>query len=263
MPTAKTRGDREEPFARGAAVVAGGSGGLGRAVCEAFARQGSAVALLYRSNAAAADDIVAGLQAQGVAAQAWQVDLRDAGAVHRVIAQVAEHFGALHSGVYAAGPAITIDYLSRLSPEQFSDALQGDVLACFNFIQAMLPPLRKGGGALIGITTEQLERVELRGALSSVPKAAVDKLFEVVAKEEARNGIRACCVRAGWVETGLGADALANKLGPQIHQAMLASIPLRRFGAPHEIADVVTFLASARASYVTGVSIPVNGGRHL
>lgn len=252
-----------EDVLKGCAVVAGGSGGLGSAVCEAFARDGVAVALTYRSQESKARALVAALRRLGVDAEAWQLELEDAAATAAAVAAMTQRFGAIRSAVYAAGPAISIDYLSRIPSAEFARVLGADAVSCFNFIQAVLPGLRQTGGSLIGITTEQLERIELRGALSSVPKAAVDKLFEVVAKEEARHGVRALTVRAGWVDAGLGAQALEQKLPPEAVKAMIGSIPLRRFGQPREIGDVVAFLASPRAGYITGVSIPVNGGRHL
>jgi NAD(P)-dependent dehydrogenase (short-subunit alcohol dehydrogenase family) len=246
------------------AVVAGGSGGLGAAICESLARHGHrAVAVLYHRQADAAAAVVSRLHALGARAQAWQVDLTAPDGLATTLADIRSQLGRPATGVYAAGPSITVDHLARIPAPEFMRVLNADVIGCLNFIQALLPHLRDGGGALVGITTEQLERIELRGALSSVPKAAVDKLFEVVAKEEARHGIRACTVRAGWVDTGLGADALAHKLPAQAVQALIGSIPLRRFGQAREIGDVVAFLASPLASYVTGVAIPVNGGRHL
>lgn len=247
----------------GCAVVAGGSGGLGSAICEAFARSGCSVAVLYRARTDAAAAVVERLAGLGVAAQAWQVELEDAAATTATMAAITQRFDGIHSAVYAAGPSIHIDYLARIPAAEFARVLSADAMACFHFIQAVLPALRLHGGALIGITTEQLERIELRGALSAVPKAAVDKLFEFVAKEEARHGVRAATVRAGWVDTGLGSKALESILPPEAVKAMIGSIPLRRFGLPHEVGEVVTFLASARASYITGVAIPVNGGRHL
>jgi len=255
--------EMQSDFPAGAAIVAGGSGGLGRAASEAFARLGCAVAILYRSRHEAAADVVKLLHSKGVEAEAWPVDLVDAAAARKAVEAAAARFGHLHTAIYAAGPTITIDYLSRIAPEEFARVLTADATACFNFIGAVLPSLRASGGALIGITTDQLERVELRGALSSVPKAAVDKMFEVVAKEEARHGVRAATVRAGWIDAGLGADALARKLPPDALKKLIDGIPLHRLGRPHEIGETVAFLASRRGGYVTGVSLAVNGGRHL
>jgi NAD(P)-dependent dehydrogenase (short-subunit alcohol dehydrogenase family) len=263
MPNVMNDAEASSDNQRHVAVVAGGSGALGRSVCESLAMDGWSVAVLCHRRVAAAEEVLANLRRLGCTCAAWQLDLEDPAACRRVFQAIAQQQGRIGAAVYAAGPTITIEYLSRIAPSEFIRVMTADVTACFNFIQAALPQMRDGGGALIGITTEQLERIELRGALSSVPKAAVDKLFEVVAKEEARHGIRAATVRAGWVDAGLGADALAEKLPPDALKAMIDSIPLRRFGLPHEIADVISFLVSPRAGYITGVSIPVNGGRHL
>jgi NAD(P)-dependent dehydrogenase (short-subunit alcohol dehydrogenase family) len=251
-------------FPQGAAVVAGGSGGIGRGISEKLAEQGSGVAVLYRRNAEKAQATVSALQNIGVEAAAWPVDLQDAAAAKAVLDEVAARFGRIHTGVYAAGPDTTVNHFSRITAEQFMHVLNGDVLACFNFINATLPHVRNGGGgAMIGLTTMQLDRLELRGSMSSVPKAAVDRMFLVIAKEEARFNIRAATVRSGWVDAGLGNEMLESKLTPEIKQALIKDIPLKRMGEPGEIGEAVAFLASSRASYITGVALTVDGGQHL
>jgi len=111
----------------------------------------------------------------------------------------------------------------------------------------------------VAVTTDQLSGIEKKGVLSSAPKAAVDMLFEAIAKEEARHHIRAATVRPGWVD---GGRARLDR-PPEVLEVLTAGIPMRRFGDPREIGEAVAFLASRRASYITGVSLPVNGGRHL
>ncbi len=251
-------------FPAGAAVIAGGSGGIGRGISETFAQQGSDVAVLYRRNEAAANATVDALRNHGVAAAAWAVDLQDEAGVKQTLAGILEKFGRIHTGVYAAGPSTVVNHFSRITAPQLLDVLNGDVLACFNFIQATLPHVRAGGGgAMIGLTTMQLDRLELRGSMSSVPKAAVDKMFEVIAKEEARFGIRAATVRAGWVDVGLGSEMIETKLTPEIKKMMIDAIPMKRMGEPAEIGEAVAFLASSRASFITGVALTVDGGQHL
>jgi NAD(P)-dependent dehydrogenase (short-subunit alcohol dehydrogenase family) len=250
-------------FPEGAALVAGGSGGIGRGISEKLAEQGSSVAILYRANAKAAAATVEAVKALGVDAEAWAVDLQDLEAVKGVAEAAAARFGRIHSGVYAAGPSTTVNPLGKITQEQFQHVLNGDVMACFNFIQATLPHLRDGGGAMIGLTTMQLDRLELRGSMSSLPKAVVDKMIQVIALEEARYGVRAATVRSGWVDAGLSTDMLENKLTPEIKAALIKSIPMRRMALPSEIGEAVAFLASSRASYITGVSLTVDGGQHL
>jgi 3-oxoacyl-[acyl-carrier protein] reductase len=258
-----TQTEDQRQFPEGAAVVAGGSGGLGSAACEAFARQGSGVAVLYHSRDEAAFAVVEKLRGFGVEAEAWKLDLREAQQCASTLANVAERFGRIHPAVYAAGPAITINYLSRIPPDEFNRILIADVQACFNFVHAALPHVRAKGGAMIGLTTDQLDRVELRGAMSSVPKAAVDKMFQVIAKEEARFGVRAATLRAGWVDVGLGTEALSSKMSEEAKKALLSSIPLGRMGQAYEIGEAIAFLASRRGGYITGVSLTANGGHHL
>ncbi|MGE0233559.1 MAG: SDR family NAD(P)-dependent oxidoreductase [Flavobacteriaceae bacterium] len=250
-------------FPEGVAVVAGGSGGIGAGICEVLSEQGSAVAVLYRQAEMKALALVEALWAEGGVAEAYRIDLTDAAATADLMESIGERFGRIHTGVYAAGPVVVVEYAANLAPSEFAAHLTGDAGACFNFIRALVPHMRdKGGGALVAVTTDQLHAPEPKGVLSSAPKAAVEKLFEALAREEARHNIRAATVRPGWVDAGVGADILAGK-SPEVLRSLTAAIPLRRFGEAREIGEAVAFLASRRASYITGVALPVNGGRHL
>ena len=250
-------------FPEGVAVVAGGSGGIGAGICEVLAERGSAVAVLYHKAEARALALVEALWAAGSVAEAYQLDLTNAGATADLMAEIATRFGRIHTGVYAAGPTVAVEYAAKLAPGDFAAHLSGDAGACFNLVHALLPHMReKGGGALVAVTTDQLHAPELKGVLSSAAKAAVEKLFEALAKEEARYNIRTFTVRPGWIDAGGGASILAAKK-PEVLEKLIAAIPMRRVGEPREIGEAVAFLASSRASYITGISLSVNGGRHL
>lgn len=250
-------------FPEGVAVVAGGSGGIGAGVCEVLAERGAAIAVLYHKAEARALALVEALWALGSVAEAYRLDLTDPEATAGLMDEIAERFGRIHTGVYAAGPTVAVEYAAKLAPSEFAAHLTGDAGACFNLVHALLPHMReKGGGALVAVTTDQLHAPELKGVLSSAAKAAVEKLFEALAKEEARYGIRTSTVRPGWIDAGGGGRILAGK-NPEVLQQLIAAIPMRRVGEPRDIGEAVAFLASSRAAYITGVSLSVNGGRHL
>lgn len=250
-------------FGSGVALVAGGTGGLGRAVCKALAAHGSPVAFTYHSSQTAARELADELAAAGTDARHWALDLRDHAATEACVAGIRAAFGRIHSVVYAAGPKITIDYFSRLDPQIVSRVIQQDVLGFFNLAHASLPILKQGGGSITAITTTQGGNVEVRGSLSAAPKAAIESMIRTIAKEEAAHGVRANALRAGWVDIGLGADLLSTQLSPKAREAIHAAIPMRRFGTPGEIGEAVAFLASDRASFITGVALAADGGQHL
>lgn len=252
-------------FSEGVALVVGGTGGLGRAVCEVLAKRGSSVTFTYHRNEAAALDLARSLSDNGAECRCWPLDLSDFSLTESRLNEIKAAYGRIHSVIYAAGPKIVVDYVSRHDPQTAARIIQQDVIGFFHLARATLPLFKAqgGGGSLTAITTTQGGNVEIRGALSAAPKAAIESLTRTIAKEEARNRIRANCVRAGWADIGLGGELLAGPLSEKAQQAILSAIPMHRFGTPQEIAEAVVFLASNRASFITGISIAADGGQHL
>ncbi len=252
------------PFDAGAALVVGGSGGLGQAICRAFAEAGCPVALTWHRRREAAEQLVRELTEAGGQAWHWSLDLTDYAQVEARLGEIHAAVGRIHSVVYAAGPKIIIDYLGRLAPADVATVVTDDVLGFFHLSRAALPLLKQqGGGSVTALTTTQASHVEPRGVLSAAPKAAIETMIRAMAREEAAHGIRANAVRAGWANVGLGADALAERLSDKARQMILSTIPMGRFGDPMEIAEAVVFLASRRASFITGTALAADGGQHL
>lgn len=251
-------------FADGIAIVAGGSGGIGAQICLSLARAGANVLLTYHSRQAEAERVVGEIRAMGREADAIRLDLGDAEAVMAAVGQARQRFGKLHSLVYAAGPALHMQFISELQPAEWARIINTDVCGCFNFVQAGLPYLKAdGGGAYVAVITCAVERVPARDICSAAPKAAIEMLMRGLAKEEGRNGIRANCVGPGWVDAGLGQSVINNELSSEQVEQIRRSIPLRRIGRPEEIAEAVTFLLSSKASYISGQSLAVDGGMQL
>lgn len=193
-------------FANGAALVIGGSGGIGASICRVLASSGSDVALSYKSRRAAADEVVA--EIMGLGRNAF-------------------------------------------------------VNGCFNLISAVLPHLReRRRGSIVALVTGAVDRSPPRDILSAAPKAAIQMFIRGVAREEGRSGIRANCVGPGFIEAGLGLATIHDETQDYVAK-MTRAIPLRRAGTPEDVADVVEFLLSDKARYVTGVTIPVAGGLQL
>lgn len=252
----------ESNFEKGVAIVAGGSGGIGSAICVALAREGSDVLLTYNANREAAEKVADQIRALGRKAEIAPLKLDDPDAVSAFVNGGAERFGRVHSVVYAAGPALHMSLISQLSPKEWARVVNTDVNGCFNLVHAALPHL-KGGGALVAVITAAVERVPARDICSAAPKAAIEMLIRGVAKEEGRNGIRANCVGPGWIDAGLGRQVMDNELSAEQIEAIRRAIPLRRIGTANEIAEAVLFFLSSKASFVTGQTLAVDGGMQI
>lgn len=245
----------------GWAVVAGGSGGLGSAISRALSRTGFSVVVCYHSNEATATLLANEISSSGGEARAWRMDLEDAEGVVEAFAEIRKTLGPIAAAVYAAGPSCTFDYFSRIPMSEWRRVLQTDVLGCIALAQAAIPHLRETRGSFTALATYQARKLEVHGTLSSVPKAAIERICEAIGREEARYGVRGNSVRAGWINAG-GGERLTNG-DPKMLAQKLADIPMRRLGEPWELAEAVSFLASPRASFITGVALTVDGGESL
>lgn len=256
---------KRDDFPAGAVLVFGGSGGIGSVICEAFAERGCDVAFTYCRNGARAEELTGRLTNRNVRARAYQVDVTQPDKVERAAADVADHFGRLHSTIFVAGAMPTQDYLSRLPRDAWNEAIDVEVHGFYNVARASLPHLKAGGGgSLVHLGSAGDLAWASRDGLSIVPKAANEALVRGIAREEGRFGIRANSVLIGVIEAGMYLKfAEAGVFDETWVEATRERLALKRLGKAEEVADAVIFLASARASYVTGQRIAVAGGYGL
>lgn len=246
-------------FPEGAALVVGGSGGIGLACCARLAEHGTDVALTYRSNKAAAEDALAQIKAAGRMGHADAVDLVDADSVTSFCDQVAERFGGIHTVVFAIGADISMTYVADIQPDEWKRTIEGDLTGFYHVMRATLPHLRKRGGSFVAMTSAGLVRHPPKDILSTVPKAGVEALIRGIAREEGRYGIRANSVALGVIDAGLF-HRLADRLPEGFIDAMKRNTALRRFGTAREAADAAVFLASSAGGFITGQSLVLDGG---
>jgi NAD(P)-dependent dehydrogenase (short-subunit alcohol dehydrogenase family) len=250
---------KPKTFDPGIALVFGGSGGIGAAICRRFAAAGCDVALTYRSNRKRADDLVNELSEQGCRARAFQVELSRPESVQGVFAALAELPDRVHTVVYSTGADISMVHLSNVDTEEWLSTIDGDLNGFFHVVKAAIPMLRRGGGSVVAITSAGISRHPPLDILSVAPKAGIEALVRAIAREEGRYGIRANSVAPGVVDGGLF-HRLTPQVSPDFVEAMKRNTALRRFGTADEIASVAVFLASPDAAYVTGQHLAVDGG---
>jgi NAD(P)-dependent dehydrogenase (short-subunit alcohol dehydrogenase family) len=259
-------------LAGSAAVVTGGTKGMGRAIAETFADDGARVAVLARGSAAI-DDTVAELTRRGSPdAFGLSVDLTDPDAITAAFAEIGERWGEINSLINTVGPGD--GYFEEMSDADWDAALSLGLMAAVRCTRAALPLLRAAEwGRIVNFAAHSIQRQNPRIVAYTASKAAVASVSKNLAKSLAADGILVNTISPGTIVTAsftealdpfLAADGLDSSdpvdvmkwIEDNFHQPA----DLRRAGVPDEIASITVYLASKRNGYVTGANVNVDGG---
>jgi 3-oxoacyl-[acyl-carrier protein] reductase len=241
------------------AVVTGGSRGIGKGIVQAFAAEGAKVAIVYRGSAEAAAALVEEIKQKGGVAQALQCDVVDAASVDACIERVGKELGPIDILVNNAG-VIEDDLFVRLDAERWNKVIQTNLGGAFNFCKAVVwdHMVRRRKGRIINISSVAATHVNPGQTNYAASKGAINAFTRALAVEVAGRNVTVNAIAPGFIETDMSA-AVRNKAGDLIKKF----IPMKRIGAPEDIARVAVFLASADSAYITGQVLTVDGGLSL
>lgn len=237
------------------ALVTGASRGIGRAVAIELAKEGAAVAINYAGNKAAAEEVQSIITEMGGKAMIIQADVSDEKAATDMVEEVIKQFGGIDILVNNAG--ITRDGLFiRMKEEDWNAVINTNLTGIFNCTKvAAKYMMKKRAGKIINMSSVSGIMGNAGQTNYAAAKAGVIGFTKSLAREMAGRGITVNAVAPGFIATDMTA-AMTEKA----QEHVLASIPLGKMGEPKNIADAVVFLASDKASYITGQVIHVDGG---
>lgn len=236
-------------------LITGASRGIGRAAAAAFAKAGYDVAVNYNKSAEAAETLCRELEKYSINAMPFQADVADKKAVEKMSAEIEIAMGAVSVLVNNAGIAEQALF-TDISEEMWDRMFAVNVKGAYNCTQAVLPKMiHKKYGRIINVSSMW----GISGASCEVhysaSKAALIGFTKALAKEVGLSGITVNCVAPGVINTDMN-----GHLSPEIISELKEETPLNRIGTPRDVAETILFLASEKASFITGQTISVDGG---
>ena len=238
------------------AIVTGASRGIGAVIATELAAQGAKVAINYNQSAAAAEEVVATIKANGGEAIAFQADVSDFAAATALVAATKEAFGQIDILVNNAGTTRDT-LLMRMNEDDWDTVIDTNLKSVFNCCKAVMRPMIRGrrGGRIINISSVVGLMGQAGQANYAASKAGLIGFTKSIAKEMGSRAVTVNAIAPGFFKT-----ALTEVLGDEVAEKSLEFIPIGRWGELQEVAHLVTFLASDKAAYITGEVIRVDGG---
>jgi NAD(P)-dependent dehydrogenase (short-subunit alcohol dehydrogenase family) len=238
------------------ALVAGASRGIGAETARAFARAGYSVVLAAR-DADALRGIVDDIEAHGGRAVAARTDVGDVNSMRSVVERAVECFGRLDAAFNNATDGPMPSPLADIDPDEFDVGIRTNLKGTFLGMKFEIPAmLASGGGAIVNMASVAGVRAMTNLAAYGAGKAGIIALTETAALDYADRGIRVNVVAPGPIHTHH-----LERAGADAQRMAAASVPMRRTGTTKEVADAVLWLCSDRSSFITGVTLPIDGGQ--
>jgi NAD(P)-dependent dehydrogenase (short-subunit alcohol dehydrogenase family) len=247
----------------GLIIVTGGSRGIGAAICRRLAAEGYALGVNYAVDAKAAEATVAEIKKSGGRAQAFQADVADPAQLPRLFDQATKALGPLAGLVNNAGSTGRFATTDKQEAEALTQLFQinviGTIVACKEAVLRLSTKHGGSGGSIVNISSIAARLGGLPGLASyAATKGAVESFTKGLATEVGPEGIRANVVAPGFTATDMTRDQIAQ---PGFRERIEGMTPLRRVGAPEEIAEAAAWLISPASAFVTGSVVTVSGGR--
>lgn len=238
------------------ALITGAASGIGRAIAVAYAQAGARVVITDRQAEACADTLA---QVRAAGGEGWvrALDVTDADAANALAAEVGQAIGTINILVNNAGVIVREGIDSPRAHAAVRQVMDVNVIGAFNVMHAFLPALRQTRGNIINISSGASFHGQPNAMGYSASKAAVRLLSQSMVADLAASGIRVNVIAPGVIVTPMTDATRAN---PERLERFMARIPAGRLGQPEEIARPAVFLASDMASYVNGITLPVDGG---
>lgn len=240
-------------------LITGASSGIGAATAQLAAKQGYALALTYRSDADGASQQAQIARGMGVRAEVFQVDVASPDQILRLFEEVDASFGKLDALINNAGIVDHAAQVTELTPERLRRMFDVNVIGAMLVAKEAVIRMRAGGGgAIVNVSSVAARNGSANEYVDyAASKAAIDTFTKGLADEVAADNIRVNSLRPGLTDTDIHA-----KGGAPDRAARLAhKVPMQRVGTPDEIAQAILFLLSPEASYITGTTLDVSGGR--
>ncbi len=247
----------------GLVIVTGGSRGIGAAICRRLAADGYALGVNYAVDAKAAEATVAEIKKSGGRAHAFQADVADPAQLPRLFDQATKALGPLAGLVNNAGATGRFATIDQREAEELAQLFQinviGPILACKEAVLRLSTKYGGSGGSIVNISSIAARTGGLPGlGPYAATKGAVESFTKALATEVGPENIRANVVAPGFTATDMTRDQIAQ---PGFRERIEGMTPLRRVGAPEEIAEAAAWLISPASAFVTGSVVTVSGGR--
>ncbi|MBV6271876.1 acetoacetyl-CoA reductase [Alcaligenaceae bacterium CGII-47] len=241
------------------ALVTGGMGGLGTAICQHLAKRGMKVATTYSPSNNRAAEWLAEQRKNGFEFKAFRLDVTDYDSCQSTVAQVVAEIGAIDVLVNNAG--ITRDAsIRKMTLEDWRAVLHTDLDSIFHMTKQVVDGMvQRGWGRIINISSVNGQKGAFGQANYAAAKAGIHGFTKSVALEVAKKGVTVNTVSPGYLRTSMVTNIPQDILNTRI----LPEIPIGRLGEPDEVAALVAYLTSSEAAFITGANIAINGGQHM